>query len=207
MPPSTASNQMTRPHFLGRSGLRLWIIAVWGSNAFTDFPDADTSSPRITRRVACVDYLVHQRNDVLQNDRQLLASLGRLGLEACANPLGPPYGRARAVEQVLICGLHPVGPLRATPPRRPHDPFHLELFTASGIPQNRARQGENHLEHWHCFGQGPAKHLHAIAEQGAVGGSVVIGFLCREAPAKPGLERRLSLRPMGCKARRSGIVG
>jgi hypothetical protein len=116
MPTSTSSNQMTRPYLLGRPGLPLWIIAVWGSNAFTDFPDVDTSSPWITRRVVCVDYLAHQRNDVLQNDRQLLASLGRLGLEPRANPSGPPHGRARDVEQVLIGGLHPVGPPRAAPP-------------------------------------------------------------------------------------------
>jgi hypothetical protein len=67
-------------------------------------------------------------------------------------------------------------PLRAALPRRLHDPFHLVLVTAIGIPQDRARQGKNHREHWRCFGQRPAERLHAIVEQGAVGGVTVISF-------------------------------
>jgi hypothetical protein len=112
---------------------------------------------------------------VVQND-QFLASLSRLGLEPCANLLGLPHGGARDVEQVLICGLHPVGRLCAALPRRLHDPFHLALGTARAIPQERARQGRNHLEHLRCFGQCPAEHPHTIVEQGAVGGVMIIRF-------------------------------
>jgi hypothetical protein len=122
------------------------------------------------------DYLADQRDDVVQNDRQFLASLGRLGLEPCANLLGLPHGRPRDVEHVLIGGLHPVGCLRAALPRRLHDPFHLALGTARAIPQDRARQGRNHLEHLRCFDQRPAEHPHATVEQGAVGGVMDISF-------------------------------
>ena len=60
--------------------------------------------------------------------------------------------------------------------RRLHDPFHLALGTAHAIPQDRARQGRNHLEHSRCFGQRPAEHPHPVVEQGAVGGVMVISF-------------------------------
>jgi hypothetical protein len=146
-------------------------------------------SPRHLR-----DYLAHQQDDVVQNDRQLLASLGRLGLEPCANLLGLPHGRSRDVEQVMIWGLRQVDPFSAALPGLLHDPSHLALGTASGMPQDRARQCKNHLEHLRCLGQRPAEHPHAIIEQGAVGGMLVISFQDRpidtQLAATGDLERR-----------------
>jgi hypothetical protein len=82
-------------------------------------------------------------------------------------------------------------PLRAALPRRLHDPFHLALVTASRMPQDRARQGKNYLDHLRYFGQRPAGHPHAIVEQGAVNGVMVVSF--HDRPIHTRLATRVTL--------------
>src|SRR6266542_4303734 len=109
IPPSTSSNQTTRPNSVGLPSLPLRMIAVCGSKMLTNFSLAPQLLAQEHPPRGLVDHLPHARNEGLEYDPQPLPAGIRRCSECHLNLLGLPDYLRREANQAPVAGLQCVG--------------------------------------------------------------------------------------------------
>src|SRR6266498_4457883 len=172
IPPSTSSNQTTRPNSVGLPSLPLRMIAVCGSKMLTNFSLAPSCWPKSTRRVRQVIDQTTRRNEGLEYDPQPLPAGIRRCSECHLNLLGLPDYLRREANQAPVAGLQCLGSTFPASSCRVDQLFHHLLHTAAAVPEGRTvNLGSSRHD---VFGSldGPRQHPHTIAQQRAVDGIV-----------------------------------